>query len=205
MILNECKLFSYIACVASVSLRGSSRKLGKEQKKMNDGGGGGERRNRLPANAPILKNRVRPRTQLLIAAVRVVLKLADFFTSQGYSFKKKTRWSDDKTIIELGYLKISWLVSVSQINCLSLRLRQMIYWSARHRQSRYFAQPRPIIVNYFSKIKLVSQKYRDKTTLVSKTLFGRHCFGFQSWRFSLLKWAVTYSLVVAQPVRMQHW
>ena len=35
----------YIACVASVSSRGSSRKLGQEQKKMNDGGGRGERRN----------------------------------------------------------------------------------------------------------------------------------------------------------------
>ena len=31
-----------LACVASVSSRGSSRKLGQEQKKMNDGGGGGE-------------------------------------------------------------------------------------------------------------------------------------------------------------------
>ena len=31
-----------LACVASVSWRGSSRKLGQEQKKMNDGGGGGE-------------------------------------------------------------------------------------------------------------------------------------------------------------------
>ena len=35
-----------LACVASLSSRGSSRKLGQEQKKkMNDGGGGGERRN----------------------------------------------------------------------------------------------------------------------------------------------------------------
>ena len=35
-----------IACVASVSSRGSSRKLGQEQKKKkNDGGRGGERRN----------------------------------------------------------------------------------------------------------------------------------------------------------------
>ena len=40
-----------VACVASVSSRGSSRKLGQEQKKkMNDGGAGGERRNRLQAN-----------------------------------------------------------------------------------------------------------------------------------------------------------
>ena len=31
---------------------------------------------------------------------------------------KQTRWSNDKTIIELGYRKISWFVSVSQINYL---------------------------------------------------------------------------------------
>ena len=51
----------------------SSRTLGREQKKRNDGGGGGERRKRLPANPTILKNCVRPRTQLLIGAVLVVL------------------------------------------------------------------------------------------------------------------------------------
>ena len=61
-------MVSPVACIASVSLRGSSRKLGQEQQKMNDGGGGGERRNRLPANRMILKNCVRPRTQLLIGA-----------------------------------------------------------------------------------------------------------------------------------------
>ena len=47
--------------------------LGQEQKKKNDGGGGGERRKRLPANPTILKNCVRPRTQLLIGVVQVVL------------------------------------------------------------------------------------------------------------------------------------
>ena len=52
----------------------SSRKLGQEQKKIrNDGGGGRERRKRLPANPTILKNCVRPRTQLLIGAVLVVM------------------------------------------------------------------------------------------------------------------------------------
>ena len=40
--------------------------------------------------------------------------------------------------------------------------------------------------NCFSKIQLVGQKYRDKTTLASKTRFSRLCFGFQSRRFSLL-------------------
>ena len=38
----------------------------------------------------------------------------------------------------------------------------------------------------FSKIQLVGQKYRDKTTLACKPRFSRHCFGFQSRRFSLL-------------------
>ena len=40
--------------------------------------------------------------------------------------------------------------------------------------------------NCFSKIQLVDKKYRDKTTLASKTRFSRHCFGFQSPRFLLL-------------------
>ena len=39
--------------------------------------------------------------------------------------------------------------------------------------------------NCFSKIQLVGQKYRDKTTWASKTRFSGHCFGFQSRRFSL--------------------
>ena len=40
--------------------------------------------------------------------------------------------------------------------------------------------------NCFSRIQLVGQKYRDKTTLASKTRFNRHCFGFQSRHFALL-------------------
>ena len=40
---------------------------------MNDGGGGREKRKRLPANPMILKNCVRPRTQLLIGVVLVGL------------------------------------------------------------------------------------------------------------------------------------
>ena len=39
---------------------------------------------------------------------------------------------------------------------------------------------------FFSKIQLVGQKYRDKTTFASKTRFSRHFFRFQSRRFSLL-------------------
>ena len=45
-------------------------------------------------------------------------KMADHFASRRYSLKKQTLRSNDKTIIELGYCKISWFVSVSQINYL---------------------------------------------------------------------------------------
>ena len=44
------------------------------------------------------------------------VKMADCFAFKGYSLKRQTRWSNDKTIIELGYRKILWFVSVSQIN-----------------------------------------------------------------------------------------
>ena len=54
---------------------------------------------------------------------------------------------------------------------------RMGYWLRGHESERN---------NCFSKIQLVGHKYRDKTTLASKTLFSRHCFGFQSRRFSLL-------------------
>ena len=68
-----CQARRQLACVESVSSRGSSRKPGQDQKKLNDGGGGEERRNRLPANPTILKNCVRPRTQLLICAPQTFL------------------------------------------------------------------------------------------------------------------------------------
>ena len=51
------------------------------------------------------------------------------------------------------------------------------YWLRGHEGERN---------NCFSEIQLVGHKYRDKTTLASKTRFSRHCFGFQSGRFSLL-------------------
>ena len=54
----------------------------------------------------------------------------------------------------------------------------MDYWLGGHEGERNN--------NCFSKIHLVGQKYQDKTTLASKTRFSRHCFGFQSRRFSLL-------------------
>ena len=55
---------------------------------------------------------------------------------------------------------------------------RMGYWLRGHEGERN---------NCFSKIQLVGKKYRDKTTLASKVRFSRHCFGFQSRRFSLLQ------------------
>ena len=62
------------------------------------------------------------------------------FTSQGHSLKKQTRWSNDKTII---------------------RLPQIIDLLPTDK-SWYFAQPRPIIVNYlkYTQIKLTVQSQR---------------------------------------------
>ena len=54
---------------------------------------------------------------------------------------------------------------------------RMGYWLRGHEGERN---------NFFSKIQLAGQKYRNKTTLASKTWFSRHCFGFQCRRFSLL-------------------
>ena len=54
---------------------------------------------------------------------------------------------------------------------------QMGYWLRGHEGER---------INCFSKIQPVGQKHQDKTALTSKARFSRHCFGFQSQRFSLL-------------------
>ena len=50
-------------------------------------------------------------------------------------FKKQTRWSNEKAIIERSYRKISWFDIVSIVDLLATD------------EKRCFAQPRPIIVN----------------------------------------------------------
>ena len=55
-----------------------------------------------------------------------------------FRWKKQTRWSNDKTFIELGYCKISWFVSVSHINYLPKPSASTNNWSARHRQITIF-------------------------------------------------------------------
>ena len=63
-----------------------------------------------------------------------IMNIADRFASQRYSLKKKSRWSNDETIIELGYRKISWFASVSQFNYLPQRSASAINWFSRHWQ-----------------------------------------------------------------------
>ena len=57
-----------------------------------------------------------------------------FIISQKWQifFKKQTRWPNDKTIIELGYRKLSRFVSDSQINYLPQPSASANYWSACH-------------------------------------------------------------------------
>ena len=51
---------------------------------------------------------------------------------------KQSWWLNDKTIIELGYHKISWFVSVSQINYLPQPSASANNWSTRHWQITIF-------------------------------------------------------------------
>ena len=62
-----------LACIASVSTQLCRESWNKSKKKRNEERGGRERRKRLPTNLTILKNCVRPQTQLLIGVVLVVL------------------------------------------------------------------------------------------------------------------------------------
>ena len=65
-------------------------------------------------------------------------KKADHFASRRYSLKKQTWWSNDKTIIELGYHKIAWFASVPHINYLPKPLASANNWSARQWQITIF-------------------------------------------------------------------
>ena len=65
----------------------------------------------------------------------------------------------------------------SSPNRLWVNSGRMGYWLRGHEGERN---------NCFRKIQLVGEKFRDKTTLASKTRFSRHCFCFQSRCFLLL-------------------
>lgn len=70
--------------------------------------------------------------------------------------KKKTWLSNDKTILNFVITKYhDLLVYCRSINCLSLRLWQIVYLLATDKSS-YFAQPHLIIIDYYDCILLVA-------------------------------------------------
>ena len=90
----------------------------------------------LAANTILLMHRWNHAFLLLAIAV---LKNGRSLRFPKIFLKKQTRWSNYKTIIELGYRKISWLVGVSQINYLPQPSASANNWSARHRQITIFS------------------------------------------------------------------
>ena len=80
-----------------------------------------------------------------------------------------------KLWIIITAISLGWLTIIPRARMGSESIAR--YWHSGHEGERN---------NCFCKIQLVGQKYRDKTTLASKTRFSRRCFGFQSRRFSLL-------------------
>ena len=112
------------------------------------------------------------------------LKMADHFASQGYSLKKQTWWSNDKTIY---WTRLSQNIMIcqylaDQIIYLSLRLRQIIDLLAKDK-SWYFAQPRPIIVNYSCTAK----------------------YSWLSKKSSLLIWILSTCTKCAYAINCYHW
>ena len=103
----------------------------------------------------------------------ILQKLVRFYFSRSRLNKPSFHWRS-LLLIYLTIIPRAWMCSKSIAHEAEGR---MSYWLRGHEGERN---------NCFSKIQLVGQKYRDKTTLASKTRFSRHCFGFQSWRFSLL-------------------
>ena len=76
--------------------------------------------------------------------------MADRFASRGYSLRNTLGDRMIKQLLNSVIAKYRDLsVSRRSIICLSLRLRQIIDLLATDK-SRYFAQPRPIIVYYLS-------------------------------------------------------
>ena len=59
---------------------------------------------------------------------------------------KQAWWSNDKTIVELSYRRISWFVSVSQINYLPRASDSANNWSARHWQITIFCSTSSIFI-----------------------------------------------------------
>ena len=142
---------------------------------------------------------------ILIWGHNLWLELRIQYKSRNIKTMQHSAWQKSWTLFQLMKLTGSWLLHVAtslRVNLLLwlrgsgawvlIRYLRIIprawmgsesikglmgYWLKGHEGERN---------NCFSKIQLVGQKYRDKTTLASKMWFSHLCFGFQSWRFSLL-------------------
>ena len=71
---------------------------------------------------------------------------------------------------------------------------RMGYWLRGHEGQRN---------NCFSKIQLIGEKYRDEATLAKRDS-AAIVLVFEAGAFRYY-WTITYCLVVAQPIRTQHW
>ena len=90
--------------------------------------------------------------------------------------KKQTRWSNDKAIIKLGYRKISWFVSVSQLKYLPQPSLSANNWSARHWQITIFCSTSSnnCINNYRSRITFSLACVTDAQQWLAQSIKGYH-------------------------------
>ena len=108
-------------------------------------------------------------------------QIASFNCQEVIKIWKQTWWSNDKTINELSYRKISWFVGVRRsIICLSLRLRlQQIIDLLATDKSLYFAITE-FNNSYYYSFKIFSRFWLVKTTRIIHhnqvlfTKFGKH-------------------------------
>ena len=99
--------------------------------------------------------------------------MADRFASRGYSLKNKLGDRMIKQLLNSVIAKYCYLsVSRRSIICLSLPLRQIINLLTTDK-SRYFAQPRPIIANYYYYYCYYNSTYLQLISLKQKKLFGQ--------------------------------
>ena len=116
------------------------------------------------------------------------VKMADHFANN----QKKTRSSNDKTIIELGYRKISLFVSGEQINYLPQPSARQIIDLLTTDKSLYLAQLRPIIVKCpFLTIKQRKQQTRKKKTVLISVHYDMFQDSTSGLKFNILYIVIT--------------
>lgn len=149
-------------------------------------------------------------------------KLSEWFDLTNWS---KEQWSIDKTIIKVGYRKISWFVSVSRINYFSqpLALTNNIDLLVADK-SQYFLQPCSIIILLIICMKIQhfqSEQLQTKAHFERKTnsysnrlyLFFPSFFLYSVWCISsvrifliLCTWSTrNYHMFLHRPPKFHVW